>query len=126
MAAIAGVAVKATKTIGLGLDNDLIKLQGTGAIIYKHAGWQRAGLTSVDWGRASVNPFWFRLSFDEASSNADAIRFDVSSFDVAHPEIGYTAWELSRIVATPSLLNKTVFIQNAVIVIWTGSGFATP
>lgn len=34
------------KTIGLGLDADLYNLQGSRAVIYKEAGWQRAGLTT--------------------------------------------------------------------------------
>jgi hypothetical protein len=32
------------KTIGLGLEEDLFNLRGTGAITYKNGGWQQAGL----------------------------------------------------------------------------------
>ena len=103
---MAGVAIRAAKTIGLALEKDLRNLHGTGAIIYKEAGSQRAGLTSVDYGRGALELYWFRLSFNEASTNADSIRFDVSSFDVAYPQPGITSWELSRIVATPRLLSK--------------------
>jgi len=48
------------KTIGLGLDEDLMNLRGTGAITYKNAGWQQAGLTTVDAGRAT-EASWFRM-----------------------------------------------------------------
>ena len=113
------------RTIGLGLDEDLINLRGTGAIIYKNAGWQQAGLTTVDAGRAT-EASWFRMSFNEASQNASAIRFDVSSFDAAYPKPGMTSWELNQIVNNPGLLGKTTFIQNGGKVIWNGTGFVKP
>jgi RHS repeat-associated protein len=113
------------KTIGLGLDEDLMNLRGTGAITYKNAGWQQAGLTTVDAGRAT-DASWFRMSFNEASQNAGAIRFDVSSFDVAYPKPGMTSWELNQVVNNPSLLGKTTFIQNGQNVIWNGTGFVKP
>lgn len=54
-------------TIGLGLDNDLILHQGTGAITYKGAGWQEAGLTKMDCCRAYMDEFYFRQPFIEAA-----------------------------------------------------------
>ncbi len=121
------VAAEATvvKTIGLGLDGDLMNLRGTGAITYKNAGWQQAGLTTVDVGRAT-EASWFRMSFNEASQNAGAIRFDVSSFDLAYPKPGMTSWELNQVVNDPSLLGKTTFIKNGEQVLWDGSGFLKP
>jgi hypothetical protein len=113
------------KTIGLGLDEDLMNLRGTGAITYKNSGWQQAGLTTVDVGKATETS-WFRVSFAEAAQNASAIRFDVSSFDVAYPYPGLTSWELNQVVNSPSWLGKTTFIQNGQQVIWNGTGFVRP
>ena len=115
----------AGKTIGLGLDEDLMNLKGTGAITYKDAGWQQAGLTTVDVGKATEEA-WFKMSFREASQNADAIRFDVSSFVVGHPDSNLTAYELNHIANDPALFGKTTFIQNSGQVIWNGTGFVKP
>ena len=115
----------AGKTIGLGLDEDLMNLRGTGAITYKNGGWQQAGLTTVDAGRATESS-WFRMSFNEASQNAGAIRFDVSNFDLAYLKPGMTSWELNQVVNNPSLLGKTTFIQNGGKVLWNGTGFVKP
>jgi hypothetical protein len=115
----------AANTIGLGLDEDLLNLRGTGAITYLNGGWQQAGLTTVDIGRATETS-WFKISFNEAAQNAGAIRFDVSSFDVAYPRPGITSWELNQIVNNPSLLGKTTFIQNGDEVIWNGARFVKP
>jgi RHS repeat-associated protein len=123
----AGVAAEGTvgKTIGLGLDEDLMNLRGTGAITYKNAGWQQAGLTTIDAGRATESS-WFRMSFNEASQNAGAIRFDVSSFNLAYPKPGMTSWELNQVVNNPALLGKTTFMQNGGQVLWNGTGFVKP
>jgi hypothetical protein len=65
----------------------------------------------------------YRKSF---TPPAGAIRFDVSSFIVGHPESNITAWELGVIVNNPSLLRKTAFIRNGKQVIWNGTGFVEP
>ena len=114
------------RTIGLGLDVDLANLRGTGALSYKDAGWQRAGLTTVDWGRASVDPTWFRMSFKEAVQNADSVRFDVSNFSLNYSKPGMTNFELNHLLNNPSLLEKTTFFQNGKPVIWNGSKFVAP
>lgn len=67
--------------IGPGVDKDLENHRNTGAVIYKFAGWQKAGLTKVDWGRASFSDHYFIKSFEEAAKNASAIIFDVTNFD---------------------------------------------
>jgi hypothetical protein len=65
-------------------------------------------------------------SFKEAAENAAAIRFDVSSWKPNYPKPGLTQMELNHILATPSLLNKTTFIQNGGKVNWNGTGFVKP
>jgi hypothetical protein len=114
------------KTIGLGLNADLANLQGSGAIIYKEAGWQQAGLTTVNWGKATIDESWFRISFNEATQNANAIQFDVSSFSTTYANPGMTSWEFNTIVNNSTLLGKTTFIQNGSKVIWNGTTFVKP
>jgi hypothetical protein len=99
------------KTIGLGLDDDLTSLRGT--ITYKNAGWQQAGLTKVDWGKASCDNYYFKQSFMEAAQNADAIKFNLSSFNSAYPKPGITNFEFDYITSNPLLLQKTTFILNS-------------
>lgn len=111
------------KAIGLGLDEDLRNHRGTGAIIYKNAGWQTAGLTKIDWGRASSNRYYFFESFQEAAKNATNIRFDVSNFDPASPKNNYTYEEFQHIISNPALLGKTTFIRDNKEVKWNGSKF---
>lgn len=111
------------KVIGLGLDKDLVLHRGSGAITYKNAGWQQAGLTKVDWGRAAMDDGHFLTSFKEAAENADAIHFNVTSFDPAYVKPGITHFELNHIINQPALLQKTTFIQNGGEVFWNGSGF---
>ncbi|WP_437776712.1 SpvB/TcaC N-terminal domain-containing protein [Sorangium sp. So ce1097] len=113
-------------TIGLGLDKDLHRLKGTGAITYENGGWQRAGLTKVDWARAMLDNIAFQRSFHQAARNADKIRFDVTSFSLSHPKPGLTTWELETIVSNPSLLQKTMFVRNGQTVTWNGKDFVTP
>jgi hypothetical protein len=117
----------AGKTIGLGLDleGDLANTRAAGAMTYEGGAWQKAGLTTVDWGRASVDNSWFRMSFREAAENADAIRFDVSNFSPACPKPGMTTFEFNHILDN-GLLPKTTFIQNGQTVIWNGSQFVRP
>ncbi|WP_153799690.1 SpvB/TcaC N-terminal domain-containing protein [Foetidibacter luteolus] len=110
-------------TIGLGLDEDLIAHRFTDAITYKNAGWQQAGLTRVDWGRASIDDFYFKQSFYDAASNASNIRFDVSNFNPAFPQPGVTSFEFKHIINNPNLLQKTIFTQNGSQVFWNGSAF---
>jgi RHS repeat-associated protein len=112
--------------IGLGLDDDLSNLQGTGAIIYKNGGWQQAGLTTVDWGRAIMDNWVFQTSFNQAAQNSSGILFDVSSFDPAYAQPGLTSWEFNSIVSNPSLMGKTTFIQNGTQVFWNGTTFVKP
>lgn len=52
---------------------DLAFHRGTGAITYKGVGWQQAGLTKVDWERASMDNFYFRQSFQAAQFILDNV-----------------------------------------------------
>jgi len=108
-------------TIGLGTDMDLLSHRRTGAITYKNAGWQQAGLTKVDWGKALVDESSFKESFRQAAGKADAIRFDVSNFDRNTNRI--TEYEFNYITNDPSLLQKTTFIKNGGEVKWDGKQF---
>jgi hypothetical protein len=121
--AAATAAVETGPKIGLGLDADLAAHRGTGAITYKGAGWQEAGLTGVDWGKASMDNFHFKQSFKEAAENASSIIFNVSSFNPSHPKPGITSFEFNHIINNPTLLQKTTFIQNGNQVFWNGMGF---
>jgi hypothetical protein len=112
--------------IGLGLDDALINLRGTGAITYKNAGWQRAGLTRVDWGRASMDDYYFRQSFNDAAKKADGITFDVTGFDPGYKGPSITSWEFKTIVEDPALFKKTTFIRDGEAVMWTGTELVTP
>jgi hypothetical protein len=113
-------------TIGLGLSEDLSNFRGTDALTYQNGAWQQAGLTTVDWGKAAVDDSWFRMSFNEASQNAGAIQFDVSSFSTTYANPGMTSWEFNSVINNPSLLGKTTFIQNGGQVIWNGATFVKP
>jgi RHS repeat-associated protein len=110
-------------SIGLGLDADLALHRGTGIITYKNAGWQKAGLTSVDWGRASMDNYYFKESFKEAADNAGSIKFDVTNFNPFHPKPGMTNFEFNHVTSNPSLFQKTNFIQNGSRVNWDGKNF---
>jgi RHS repeat-associated protein len=110
------------KTIGLGIDDDLYNHRGK-AIIWKDAGWQRAKLTKVDWGRAYMDKFYFQDSFREACENANYIRFDVTSFDPFYPKSGMTSFEFNHILKNQHLLSKTIFLQDNMPVRWTGTLF---
>jgi hypothetical protein len=70
-----------------------------------------------------MDNFYFKQSFQEAAENAGAIRFDVSSFDLAYPKPGITNFEFNHIISNSSLLQKTTFIQNGNQVFWNGTGF---
>ncbi|MEZ4913582.1 MAG: hypothetical protein R2798_05955 [Chitinophagales bacterium] len=118
-----GINFSKGKTIGLGLDIDLPRHRGTGAITYKLAGWQQAGLTKVNWGRASVDDYYFFESFKESVKNAGAINFNVSNFDPYYPKPKVTNQEFNYIINNPSLLQKTTFIQNSDRVFWNGKEF---
>jgi hypothetical protein len=113
-------------TIGLGLSEDLSNFRGTGALTYQNGAWQQAGLTTVDWGKAAVDNSWFRMSFNEASQNASAIQFDVSSFSPTYANPGMTSWEFNSVINNPSLLGKTTFIQNGSQVLLNGTTFVKP
>lgn len=89
------------KVLGLGLEADLTVFKGTGAIIWKNAGWQRAGLTRVDWGRALVSEYHFKESFKEAAQNAGSIKFDLSDFKLDYSTPGITNFEFSHIISHP-------------------------
>lgn len=125
---IAAKTATTGRTIGLGLDleGDLASARAAGGLTYENGAWQRAGLTTVDWGRASVDNSWFRMSFREAAQNADAIHFNVSNFSPAYPKPGMTTFEFNHIVNTLGLLPKTTFIQNGQTVIWNGTQFVRP
>jgi RHS repeat-associated protein len=108
------------KTIGLGVDADLANHNGTGAITYKNAGWQQAGLTRVDWGRSLMDEFSFKESFWDAAANAGAIRFDVTNLTSKNR---ITQYELNHILSNKALYDKTIFIQNGAEVTWDGGKF---
>ena len=111
------------KIIGLGIADDLALHRGTGAIIWKEAGWQKAGLTNVDWGKAFIDKYHFKSSFTEAAENAAGIRFEVSNFNPLYHKPGMTNFEFNHIINNSSLLQKTTFIQNGNKVFWNGAQF---
>ena len=113
-------------TIGLGLDDALPNFRGSGAVVYKEGAWQRAGLTRVDWGRASMDSSWFKTSFHEAAGNARSIIFDVTGFEVNYVKPGVTSYEFNTVVNNPSLLEKTTFVRNGGSVHWNGTEFVEP
>jgi hypothetical protein len=117
------VAVESGVSIGLGLEEDLILHRGTGAITYKGAGWQQAGLTKVDWGRSYIDPYYFKQSFIEAANNSSSIKFSVSNFNPSYGSPGITNFEFNHIISNPSLMQKTTFIKNGNTVLWNGTGF---
>lgn len=111
------------KIIGLGIADDLVLHRGTGAIIWKEAGWQKAGLTNVDWGKAFIDKYHFKSSFTQAAENAAGIRFEVSNFNPLFHKPGMTNFEFNHIINNPALLQKTTFIQNGNTVFWNGAQF---
>jgi hypothetical protein len=112
------------KSIGLGLDSDLAFHRGTDAITYKGAGWQQSGFTKVDWGRASIDNYYFKESFIDAAGNASSIKFNVSNFNPFYAKPRITNFEFNHIISSPSLFQKTIFIQNGNNVFWNGTGFS--
>jgi RHS repeat-associated protein len=111
-------------TVGLGLDADLASNKRAGAITYKNAGWQQAGLTKVDWGRMYAgDEFSIKEAFRDAVKKADAIRFDVTGFDPSYKKPGITNYEFNYITNDPALLQKTSFIKNGGEVKWDGKQF---
>ncbi|QJB42207.1 hypothetical protein HF324_31960 [Chitinophaga oryzae] len=64
----------------IGVDEDLRNRWRRGAIIWKEEGWQRAGLTRGDFGRTSMDSYYFMESFCQAAKNADFIDFDITNF----------------------------------------------
>lgn len=120
--AVIGELTEERVTIGLGIEDDLHLHRGTGAITWEKAGWQRAGLTRVDWGRVS-DPFHFKASFKEVVEKAHAIRFDVTNFSPFHHKPGMTNFEFEYILNSPSLLQKTTFIRDRNRVFWNGKAF---
>ena len=110
-------------TIGLGIEDDLWRHSGTGAITWLKGGWQRAGLTTEDVGRATYDPYYFKKSFEEAVENAGAVRFDVTNFDPFFSNPRTTNYEFDYIINRPCLLEKTKFFKNGNEVFWNGSEF---
>jgi hypothetical protein len=108
------------RIIGLGLDEDLWRHRGTGAITYLEGNWQRAGLTTIPVWRLQDR---FKDMFKQAAMNADEIRFDLTSFKFDHIDMNLTHWELQQIVKSPKLLEKTTFIMDGKKVFWNGSTF---
>lgn len=112
-----------TRTIGLGLDEDLGNFRRTGAITWQNAGWQNAGLTDVDFGRASMSDFYFKESFKQAAQNADFIKFDVTNFDPNYSKPGITNFEFDHIMNSTTLKEKASFYQAGKKVEWNGETF---
>jgi len=113
--------------IGLGLERDLPKLRGSGAITWQNHGWQQAGLTRVDPAKQMMDLRWANKAFEDAAKKADGFLFDVSHFDVQRyqdkgPYHSATNYELHYIIKN-NLLDKTTFIQNGNKVFWNGSTF---
>jgi hypothetical protein len=113
----------AGKTIGLGLDADLWRHTGTGAITYLRGGWQNAGLTNVHFDIATMFRDKFMQSFGDAAKNASAIRFDLTTFSPFFPKLGVTANELRAIIRDTSLLGKTTFTKHGKEVHFNGLWF---
>ena len=117
------VAKTEGKVIGLGIADDLALHRVTGAITWTEAGWQKAGLTNVDWGKAFIDKYHFKSSFYDATKNAAGIRFEVSNFNPFFHKPGMTSFEFNHILNNPTLLQKTTFIQNGNQVFWNGTSF---
>jgi hypothetical protein len=118
-----GTAAKEVK-IGLGLAEDLVSHRGTGAITWKNAGWQEAGLTKVDFGKMLAgDEYAIKEAFRDASEKSTEIRFDISGFDPFHAKPGITNYEFDYIINNPGLLQKTTFIQDGAEVTWNGTKF---
>lgn len=103
------------KAIGLGLNKDLWRHGGM-AITYQHGGWQKAGLTNIPWDQANHSLDKFKESFVQAATNADVIRFDVTSWNPDHSRPGVTLYEMQTIVGNSTLFQKTIFISNGSVV----------
>ncbi|MEL7003982.1 MAG: hypothetical protein AAFN93_14770 [Bacteroidota bacterium] len=104
-------AKRSKKVVGLGLHDELGVFRRTEAVTYLRAGWQKAGLTKIDWGRASADDYYFKESFREAVGNADEIWFTLRNFDPKYHKPGVTQYELDYIKRNPDLLKKTKFID---------------
>jgi hypothetical protein len=122
-AIVSGAAVPASRIIGLGLEADYHLLRSGGATVWQNGGWQRIGVSNVPQLVAEAKPAAFWKSFTQAAENADAIRFELTSykFDWARP--GVTSRELSYILSNPSLLSKTSFIRNGSQVLYSDGRF---
>jgi hypothetical protein len=114
----AGVLVH-NQCIGLGLDDRLSDLRGSGATTYES--WNAKGLTRVDPIQANLDPFQFQRSFTEAANNASRIHFDLTGLDIPRAlregssgfvRNNYTNAELFQILNNPSWLQKTEFYLN--------------
>ncbi|MBN9386282.1 MAG: hypothetical protein J0H74_36320 [Chitinophagaceae bacterium] len=73
-----------------------------------------------------MDNYSFKESFREAVQKADAISFDVTHFDPAHPKPGVTNYEFDYIRNDPSLLKKTTFKIDGQEVKWNGEKFVKP
>lgn len=80
-------------------------------------------MTTVHFQIANLFRGDFMRAFREAAGNAVAIRFELSSFESTFAKFGYTAEELRTVFGTPSLLQKTTFVQNGKILTWNGVAF---
>jgi RHS repeat-associated protein len=124
VASTAGRAQPAGHAIGLGLDVDLSSPALSGTLTYRQGAWQRAGLTKVDWGRASVDTMWFKRSFRDAVSKAESIIVDVTHYDPSFPKDGITKYEIDYVLdAANNLREKTTFIKDGAKAEWNGSNF---
>jgi hypothetical protein len=104
-----------TKVLGLGNRRDFWRLRDKGALVYEGNAWFNKGLTDID-NYDAAGKFWD--AFYQATKKADAIRFELTSFNSKLNPI--TAMELRIIKSRPDLLKKTTFIRDGAEYIWDG------
>jgi hypothetical protein len=65
------------------------------AITYLRRGWQRAGLTRVNYEMMNIERKYFERAFHEAASKAEYIFFNVTNLDPAkgNQALGFTWFE---------------------------------
>ena len=120
-----GAAFKGGKqvVIGLGLYDELAYYRGTEVMSHLNSKWQIAGLTRKDYWKGLDDSWYFRGIFEEVTTKADKILFNVKNFDpfIKNPKM--TNWEFNQIINRPELFEKTIFHIDDVPVIWTGTEF---
>lgn len=94
------------KIIGLGVADDLVLHRGTGAVTWKEAECQKAGLTNVNWGKLLLTSIILNHHLKKQRKMQLGIRFEVSNFNPFYHKPGITNFEFNHILSNPALLQK--------------------